>query len=287
MAVESHHTVIAFRLILRQLMKSTSVSAVHVQEVFLRSSFLNREVQLTVILPPDYKNKPYPVLWLNDGQDIRPMNLPGILQEGYDRNTFPHTVVVGIHANEERLQEYGSSSMPDFKLRGAKAGYYMAFVVEELVPFIRSSYSVSRDKRKNVIAGWSMGGLSALDIAWNHADVFSKVGVFSGSLWWRMKAYNRGYKDDKHRIVHHMIRNTEKRAGLKFWFEAGTHDERADRNKNGLIDAIDDTLDLITELKRKGYSDKTDIQFVLVKEGEHNLQTWSDIMPYFIQWAIG
>ena len=267
-------------------MKAATDHSIRVQELYIRSSFLNREVQITVILPPGYRNKPYPVLWLNDGQDVRPMNIPGILQEGYARDAFPHMVIAGIHANEERLQEYGSSAMPDFKQRGAKAGYYMAFVVEELLPFVRATYSISRDKRKNVIAGWSMGGLSALDIAWHHAETFSKVGVFSGSLWWRMKAYNRGYKDDKHRIVHHMIRNTEKRPTLKFWFEAGTHDERADRNKNGLIDSIDDTLDLISELKKKGYSDTTDIRFTIVKEGEHNLQTWAEIMPFFLKWAF-
>jgi len=259
---------------------------VTVQEFSLRSSFLNREVTVTVILPPGYHRRPYPVLWLNDGQDLAPMQMQALMQQAFQNGVIPHLLVVGVHANHDRLQEYGSSAAADFKQRGSKAGIYAEFFTQELVPYIRNTYSVSRDKRKNVIAGWSMGGLSALDIVWNHSDMFSKVGVFSGSLWWRLKAYNRGYKDDRHRIVHQMIRTTDKREGLKFWFEAGTLDEKADRNKNGLIDAIDDTLDLIRELKLKGYSDNTDIQFVLVKDGEHDLRTWSDIMPFFLRWAF-
>lgn len=195
-------------------------------------------------------------------------------------------VAVGVHANEDRLQEYGTSSHADFKNRGAKAGLYAEFMVNELIPYVRNHYSVSRDKNKNVIAGWSMGGLSAIDIAWNYPEVFGKVGIFSGSLWWRMKAYNRGYKDDKHRIVHQMIRQSDKRPGLKFWFECGTQDEAADRNKNGVIDSIDDTIDFINELKNKGYNDTDDICFVLVKGGEHNQQTWSEIMPHFLSWAF-
>ena len=47
-----------------------------------------------------------------------------------------------------------------------------------------------------------------------------------------------------------MVKQGPKRGRLKFWLEAGTKDEAADRNNNGIIDAIDDTLDLITALKR-------------------------------------
>ena len=264
-----------------------SSEKVSVSSKLIQSSFLNREVALTLIFPPDYRQKPYPILWLNDGQDIQSMQLEKILNELYSKELIKHILVVGIHANFDRLQEYGSITSPDFKNRGSKASLYSEFLVRELIPFMRDNYSVSRDKNKNVIAGWSMGGLSAIDIAWNFNDFFGKVGVFSGSLWWRLKAYNRGYKDDRHRIIHQMIRTTEKREGLKFWFECGTQDEVADRNKNGLIDSIDDTIDFIQELKAKGYDDKKDIEFILVKGGEHNQQTWSEIMPYFLRWAFG
>ncbi|MBK9507016.1 MAG: alpha/beta hydrolase-fold protein [Chitinophagales bacterium] len=268
-------------------MKLQVPERVKIESLSIRSSFLNRDVQLSIILPPAYEQKPYPVLWLNDGQDMSAMQFNRILDDLYTQEVVKPMIVVGIHANEDRLQEYGSSAAADFKNRGAKAGLYAEFLVNELLPFIRNKYSVSRDKRKNVIAGWSMGGLSAIDIAWHFSNYFGKVGVFSGSLWWRLKAYNRGYKDDKHRIIHQLIRNTPKREGLRFWFECGTNDENADRNKNGLIDSIDDTIDFIQELKQKGYNEQHDIQFVIVKDGEHNQQTWAEIMPYFLTWAFG
>ncbi|MEZ5014503.1 MAG: alpha/beta hydrolase-fold protein [Chitinophagales bacterium] len=256
-----------------------------VEKRSIPSSFLYRDVELTILLPPDYKQKPYPVLWLNDGQDIPSVRLQDHLQNLYLTEGFREIAVVGVHANEERLQEYGSSYAADYKDRGKKAGLYGEFLVNELMPYIRSAYSVSRGRTKNVIAGWSMGGLSAIDIAWNYPEQFGKVGVFSGSFWWRSKMYGRGYKDDKHRIIHQLIRNSEKREGLKFWFECGTKDEAADRNKNGLIDSIDDTLDLVRELKAKGYSDK-DIEFVIIKGGAHDQDTWSAIMPHFLRWAF-
>jgi len=252
----------------------------------IQSTYLNREVTLTIILPPGYYQKPYPVLWLNDGQDIPSVQLVETLEQMYQRKLIRHLIVVGVHANENRLSEYGTSSTADFKNRGNKAGLYAEFFVNELVPFIRDNYNVSRDKKNNVIAGWSLGGLSAIDIAWNYPSYFGMTGSFSGSLWWRMKAYNRGYKDEKHRIIHQQIKNGEKRPGRKFWFECGTLDETSDRNKNGVIDSIDDTVDLIKILKEKGYDKHEDIQFILVKGGEHNQQTWGEIMPYFLSWGF-
>ncbi len=250
------------------------------------SSFLSREVMLTIILPPDYHQIPYPVLWLNDGQDIPSIELHSTLERLYKRKHIQDTIVVGIHANEQRLQEYGAISTPDFKNRGLKASLYAEFFIRELMPYVRTNFMVSFERENNVIAGWSLGGLTALDIAWHYPQYFGQVGVFSGSLWWRTKAYNRGYKDDKHRIMHQQIRNSEKREGLKFWLEVGTQDETADRNKNGVIDVIDDTIDLIKELKAIGYDSPDDIQLVLVKGGEHNQQTWGEVMPYFLKWAL-
>lgn len=253
----------------------------------VRSAFLSREVELTIILPPDYASKPYPVLWLLDGQDIPSLDLVDTLNRLFRRKSLQPCIVVGVHANEKRLQEYGTIEMADFKNRGAKAGLFAEFFIHELLPHIRSNYNVSKDKNKNVIAGFSLGGLSALDIAWNYPDVFNKVGVFSGSLWWRKRAINRGYKDSRDRIIHQVIRQSEKREGMQFWLEAGTNDEVGDRNQNGVIDSIDDTMDLIRELQDKGYDAPDDIQFLLVRGGEHNQSTWGEVMPHFLKWAFG
>lgn len=253
----------------------------------MRSSYLSREVFLTVILPPDYSLRPYPVLWLNDGQDIPALNLEPLCNTLMLKKQTKHFVIVGIHADENRMDEYGTMESADFKNRGARAGLYAEFVTKELLPLIRSSYNVSFDKKNNVFAGFSLGALSAIDIAWNYPEQFGKAGIFSGSLWWRKRDTNRGYKESRDRIIHQVIRNGAKKNGLKFWFEAGTHDETNDRNKNGIIDSLDDTIDLIKELKAKGYDQPDDITFVVVKDGEHNQQTWSEVMPHFLNWAFG
>src|SRR5690606_5107289 len=118
----------------------------------------------------------------------------------------------------------------------------------------RKHFSIFSFKQKS-FAGFSLGGLSALDTVWNHAIEFNNVAVFSGSLWWRDKDQDDDdFDEENHRIMHNLIRKGTYAPWLKFFFEVGTLDEINDRNKNGIIDSIDDTSALIEELKKKGYN---------------------------------
>jgi iron(III)-enterobactin esterase len=86
--------------------------------------------------------------------------------------------------------------------------------------------------------------------------------------------------------MHQVIRRGRFKPGMQFWFQTGLNDEQNDRNKNGVIDSIDDTLDLIVELTKKGYRPFHDIQYLELEHGEHNLKTWGEALPYFLRWAF-
>jgi hypothetical protein len=74
---------------------------------------------------------------------------------------------------------------------------------------------------------------------------------------------------------------------LKFFFECGTEDEREDRNGNGIIDSIDDTLDLIGELAARGYDLQRDVRYLEIVGGRHEVATWGKAMPEFLLWGWG
>jgi enterochelin esterase-like enzyme len=252
------------------------------------SKYLKRHVVIDVFLPPNYHQETanYPVLYANDGQDMVAVEMEKTLNKLYEGKEFPKILVIAVHTSSERLQEYGTSAMPDYKGRGSKAGKYTKFVMDELTPYIHQTYRVKKDANNTAFMGFSLGGLSAFDITWNHPYAFSKVGVFSGSFWWRKKAYEDGYDDENDRIMHNLIKQSSYKKGLKMWFEVGTKDETDDRNKNGIIDAIDDTLDIITELEKKGYKKETDMRYVCIEGGEHNQKTWAGCLPDFLTWAF-
>lgn len=253
------------------------------------SKHLHREVTYRWAAPADYETsgKQYPVLLMNDGQDFEKMKLAQTLEKSFSsKNTAPF-IYIGLETNENRMHEYGLSHSPDFKGRGAKARKYTDFVLTEFLPFVKSKFPLSQNGIDWVYCGMSLGGLSAFDIVYNNAHYFGKVGVFSGSFWWRNKAYVKNDMHDRSRMVLDLVKNNVAPAHLKFWFQCGTLDEKADRNNNGIIDAIDDTQDLIKELRLKRYMYPQDIVYVEVPGGKHDLPTWGKVFPEFISWAFG
>lgn len=209
--------------------------------------------------------------------------MSGIIAELLAKDEIQPFILVGIHANEERVQEYGTASQPDYANRGSKAGLTTAFVLDELLPYLFQQYSVDRENFS--YAGFSLGGLMALDIVWSHPDIFTKAAVFSGALWWRKKALDQGYSDCD-RIMHAQIKEGTYEPGLKFWFQTGGLDETDDRDGDGVIDSIQDTLECISELEQKGYKWGTDIGYLEIPDGYHDVPTWGRAMPVFLKWAF-
>lgn len=267
---------------------ATSASLLHyvIEPFSIYSKFLEREVILDAYVPKDITNPAeVTLLLINDGQDMDVLGLAPMLDRMTDANEIQRILAVGIHCNHDRRLEYGTADILDYNQRGSKAKFHRQFVMEELLPFLRQKYLPQ--VKDIAFAGFSLGGLSALDISWKYPDVFKTVGVFSGSLWWRLKDLNDGYVEDTDRIMHKLIREGNYAPAMKFFFSTGTQDETMDRNNNGIIDSIDDTLGLIDELIRKGYNRDWSINYLELQEGRHDVPTWGIAMPYFLKWGWG
>jgi enterochelin esterase-like enzyme len=256
------------------------------ETTILQSQKLKRDVSVDFYLPTGIADSTIiNLLMINDGQDLAKLGLLEMLEQLYGEHLIVPLLCIGIHAGSERRMEYGTAKTLDYKGRGAKAQPYTDFIFEELIPYTYKKYNIPKFKEKS-FAGFSLGGLSALDIVWNHPLEFSKVGVFSGSLWWRTKdKNNKLYSDDADRIMQQQIRKGSHYPWLKFFFECGAADEEEDRNNNGIIDSIDDTLDLIEELARKGYDLQKDIHYMQIEDGKHDVETWARAMPEFLRWG--
>lgn len=252
------------------------------------SKHLGRKVTFRWVLPPGYNEAShrYSVLLMNDAQDYTSLQLENSLTKAFATHELNPFVYVGLEANEKRMREYGTASSKDYKDRGAMAGAYSKFIIEEFIPFLKRELKLSLDKNDWVYCGMSLGGLSAFDIVYNHPELFGRAGVFSGSFWWRKKAYVKKDLADRSRIILDVIKNRPNAPHQRYWFQCGTHDETADRNQNGVIDAIDDTMDVIKELQKKGYSYPGDITYVEIEGGKHDLPTWSKVFPQFLKWAF-
>ncbi|MEO7961900.1 MAG: alpha/beta hydrolase-fold protein [Ginsengibacter sp.] len=254
----------------------------------LSSVYLAREVIIDIYQPSiNFDPAKVSLLLINDGQDLLNMNFGKILDRLYRGNDIEPVLCVGIHCSADRKNEYGTAKFLDYKGRGSKALAYQQFVLLELLPFLQSTFPGFTFKTKS-FCGFSLGGLNALDTVWNHPGEFSRAGIFSGSLWWRNVSHeDPAYDERNHRIMHNQIKNGSFAPGLQFFFETGTLDETNDRNNNGIIDSIDDTLSLIEELIAKGYDPGKDIRYLELKNGKHDVATWARAFPEFLKWGWG
>jgi enterochelin esterase-like enzyme len=284
------------------------------------SEQLGNSRDITVYLPPTYAAQPqqrYPVLYVNDGQDMAALQLRATLAELFSRGKLRPLIAVAIPTNENRLQEYGTAVAPNAQGFGRRAAAYSRFIIEELMPLINSRFRTLNEAGETAFLGASLGGLSAFDVAWSHRSQVGIVGVLSGSFWWRAAETTT---DDEptadrplssppstgsgqaplprspaplhpcprpgQRIAHETVRCSTYRPGFRAWFEAGTRDETSDRDNNGVIDAIQDTLELIEVLEQCGYRLGRDLAYVEVEGGRHDYETWASVLPDFLQWAF-
>ncbi len=229
------------------------------------------------------------LLVVNDGQDLEALGVLETLGAMADSGEIVAPMVVAIPADRERMMEYGIVGEPDYRGRGARAGDYMRFVLEELLPAVQRRHRVQFRADRSAILGASLGGLSAFDLAWRHPRVFGICGVFSGSFWWRTDSSSVAARQAS-RIAHRLVRETRvlapARQALRFWLQAGSEDETEDRDGNGVIDAIQDTTELIDELEAKGWSRGRNVTYREVSGGRHEPATWAGVFGEFARFAF-
>lgn len=151
---------------------------------------LNTKRRIWIYLPPSYasSNKKYPVLYMNDGQNLFDESTSGFGEWGVDElldsviaKGAPECIVVGIdHGRAERLMEYNPY---DSKYGKGKGKLYVDFLANQLKPFIDQHYRTKTEAKYTSIAGSSMGGLISMYAIITYPDVYGKAGVFSPSFW--------------------------------------------------------------------------------------------------------
>lgn len=151
---------------------------------------LNKHRRISVLLPHDYHltDKRYPVLYLQDGQNLIDPNAPfgnwevdkslaRLAAEGKG-----DLIVVGIdHGGSDRIKEY--TPFHDSPMGPGDGKKYVRFVTDTLKPWIDKHYRTLPDRLHTGIGGSSMGALISIYAGLMYPEVYSKLLLFSPSLW--------------------------------------------------------------------------------------------------------
>jgi enterochelin esterase-like enzyme len=179
---------------------SSQTGDVRVHE--FHSEIFGNTRKLRVLLPSGYdapanRNRVYPVLYLNDGQNLFDSTtavfnkMEWRVDETVARlvadRKIPPIIVVGIDnaGRRGRAREY--LPYPDEYLSPPEphpdGKRYPEFLAREVLPFVRAHYRVATDRRHVGVGGSSYGAVAALYTAMIHTELFGLLLAESPSLY--------------------------------------------------------------------------------------------------------
>lgn len=168
-----------------------------VREIWYNSKVTGGWRHALVYLPPGYDvqtTKRYPVLYLQHGAGE---DESGWIRQGHANFILDNLIASGNSKPMILVMAYGyarRAGQPAPDLSGKplgspemmKAMEEMATAFEDdmtqaLIPFIDSNFQTIPDRDHRAMAGLSMGGMQTFQVTFDHLDLFSYIGGFSGA----------------------------------------------------------------------------------------------------------
>lgn len=235
-----------------------------------RSKILGNRRDVVVYLPPGYartRSRRFPVLYLNDGQNVfdaatafghREWGVDETAQRLVEKKLIEPTIIVAVaNTGEDRIHEYAPTRgrIEKGKRRRSKGllRNYGRFLRNEVKPFIDTRFRTLPGAEFTGLGGSSLGGLATLVLGLWFPDTFRRLAVLSPSVWW----------DDC--VIYKLIEqlDEEVRPPLKIWLDTGTLEpgwERAAVLRDHLIE--------------KGWRLHDDLHYLEAKGADHSEPAW-------------
>ncbi len=191
-----------------------SVPHGQVREIWYSSRVTGGWRHALVYLPPAYDAQPkmrYPVLYLQHGAGE---DETGWIRQGHANFILDNLIAAHQAKPMILVMAYGyarrsGQPAPDFMgkpfgspqmLQGMQdmAAVFEDDLIQELIPFIDRTFRTRSDRDHRAMAGLSMGGMQTFQITFDHLDVFSYIGGFSGASSFVLGDHRLDPKTDYH-----------------------------------------------------------------------------------------
>ena len=151
---------------------------------------------------------------------------------------------------------------------------YLKFIVEELKPFIDTTYSVYKNQENTFIAGSSMGGLISIYAICEYPEIFGGAACFSTHWVGTFKLENNPVPKA---FISYLQINLPSSANHKIYFDCG------DQTLDALYPAIQKSVDEI--MTNKSYSEKSWMTKYFPGE-DHSERAWKKRLNIPLQFLL-
>ena len=237
------------------------------------SRFLDSAHDVIVYLPPgydDYSERRYPVLYMQDGQNLfdeatafaGEWRLDEATEQMIEAGLVTPLIIVGIYnAGAYRIDEY-TPTRDSARRAGGNADRYGRMLVDELKPFVDAEYRTLPDAANTGIGGSSLGGLVSLYLALKYSGIFWNVAVLSPSVWW------------DNRFIVRRVRALGTAPPLRVWLSTGTAEG------DGVVAGARRVRDALIA---KGWVEGESLHYEEIEGAAHTESAWADVAPAMLR----
>lgn len=247
----------------------TASPQVKIMDTAFKIPQLNRTRRVWLYLPKNYaqSGKTYPVIYLNDGQNLFNEQTAAFGEWGIDEcldslqnQIGKEAIIVGIdNGGNKRMTEYNPYDHVQFGKGEGKA--YVDFLVNTLKPYIDSKYRTKKSTDFTLVGGSSMGADISLFAVLEYPNTFGGALLFSPAFWVTPALFEAAEKFNSTNMP-------------KFYFYAGG------KESTTMVSDMD-KMAAILQLKNRVQIRKT-----VNPLGHHNEESWRTEFPDAYRWIM-
>lgn len=263
---------------------STAISVGRLEIVELPSRVFDNTRNVRIWLPTGYddpanRSRSYPVLYLNDGQNVFDASTAAFGSEWKADETATalqgagRTEAVVIVAIDNAGRRRGTEYLPYLDRsnpseRDPQGARYGDFLATEVLPFVEDRYRVARQREGRALGGSSYGALVTMHVAISRPELFSRLLLESPSF----------YVDDRH------ILRDARAATLsvdRVFLGVGTNElarpECGEHPDN--VEAVEGVREMASIFERAGIRENERLMVVVERCAVHNEGAWAGRFP--------
>ena len=246
--------------------------------------------RVTVWLPsvpaehPTKQEIRWPVVYFLDGQNVfdasraafgNEWKADEIARQLIDAQRVHPFMIVSIDNSPNRVDEY--TPVPGTlqgRTLGGAADKTLAFVCDELKPWIDREFPTQPNPESTCIVGSSLGGLTALHALQTRADVFGSAAAVSPSLFWGEQAALRS--------INAWTIPKPPNAPLRLWIDSGTREGEDAASHRRNVEQFEAMRNRLAQLSKESIQ----VHAATYPEAQHREADWAGRLPEILAFLL-